>query len=346
MPDTSANRISAPLSAEELASLCWELALLYRAGLSGMDSAALLAEESQPPRVAEALRDLSGRLAGGGTLSAALRESGRFPAYLSGVVELGEATGRMDQVLSALSDYYKREASVTAAVRRAVTYPAGMSALIALVFLVMVVRVLPVFSQVLSQLGASLPPLSLALLGAGSAGRTAALVLAGILLAGALLLLLLFRGDRGMILFSRGAVAWAVARGRFAASMALMLESGLPLDEAVERTSSLLEDSPLASPLANCRVRMAKGTSFPQAVEESGVLTGLPAGLLAAGFRAGAPDQAMAEAAQRCQETAQDRLDRVLSHFEYALVLVLCTAVGLMLLSVMLPLAGVLTAIG
>lgn len=346
MPDTHRKRISAVLTADELAALCWQLALLCRAGVSGADSAALLSGEAQPPRVAQALEDLSRHLTEGGALSAAMGATGRFPPYLLGMVELGEVTGRTDRVFSALADYYVRQAAVTAAVRRAVTYPAAMAALISLIFLVMVVRVLPVFSQVLSQLGTDLPPLAAALLGAGSAGRTAAIVLAAALLAGAAALLLFFRGERSMVLFSRGAVAMAVARGRFSSSAALMLESGLPLDEAVERTAPLLAGSPLEGPLADCRARMTRGASFPAAVEQSGVLTGLSAGLLSAGFRAGAPDQAMAEVARRCQEAARDRLELVLGRFEYGLVLVLCAAVGLVLLAVMLPLAGVLSAIG
>ena len=66
--------------------------------------------------------------------------------------------------------------------------------------------------------------------------------------------------------------------------MALMLQSGLPLDEAMERTSELLEGSPLAERFLDCRRRVSEGASFPYAVEDAGVLTGLQAGLLSAGF--------------------------------------------------------------
>ena len=232
------------------------------------------------------------------------------------------------------------------AIRRAVTYPAVMATLIALVFLVLVSRVLPVFSQVFSQLGAGLSPVAAALLSSGSTGQIIAYILSGLLLAGAVALLLFFRGERGVRLFSRGATVEAVARGRFSSAMALMLQSGLPLDEAMERTSELLEGSPLAERFLDCRRRVSEGASFPCAVEDAGVLTGLQAGLLAAGFRTGVSEEAMAELARRCQAEADERLSRLLSRFEYLLVIVLCAAVGLVLLSVMLPLLGVLSAIG
>ena len=54
----------------------------------------------------------------------------------------------------------------------------------------------------------------------------------------------------------------------------------------------------------------------------------------------------MEELSRRCQADADERLSLLLSRFEYGLVIILCLAVGLVLLSVMLPLLGVLSAIG
>lgn len=180
----------------------------------------------------------------------------------------------------------------------------------------------------------------------GGLGRWAAVALAVLLLAGAAVLLLFFRGERGAALFARGATGAALARGQFASAMALMLQSGLPLDEAIDRTAELLERTPLQTQVGTCRAQMLSGVPFPRAVEDAGLLTGLQAGLLSAGFRSGASDAAMTEVAARCQAEGEELLTRLLSRFEYALVIVLCAAVGLVLLSVMLPLLGVLSAVG
>ena len=334
------------LSSDELSVLCWQLGQLCRAGVSWSDSAALLAEDAPTPRSRALLSALRDSLAAGDPLDRALEESGDFPPYLLRMVSIGLAAGRADQVLEALSGYYRRQSATGDALRRAVTYPAVMAALIALVFLVLVHRVLPVLTQVFVQVGSGVSPMAAALLGFGAVGRYVAVALAAVLLIGAAVLLLFFRGERGTALFAKGATGAALARGRFASAMALMLQSGLPLDEAMDRTAELLEDTPLQERVAACKSRMLSGDPFPKAVEDAGLLTGLQAGLLSAGFRSGASDAAMAEVAARCQAEAEDRLGRLLSRFEYALVIVLCAAVGLVLLSVMLPLLGVLSAIG
>lgn len=177
-------------------------------------------------------------------------------------------------------------------------------------------------------------------------------VLVALLAVGAVILLVLSRrqgaGAQSVEarLLGKGKAAQAVDRSRFSSAMALMLSSGLPLDEAMERTVHLLEGSALAPALKDCQSRMEQGEDFYKAVTACGLLDGLQAGLLGAGFRSGVPEQAMEELASRCSEEADERLSSLLSRLEFALVLLLCIAVGLVLLSVMLPLLGVLTAIG
>ncbi len=343
-----------PLTADRLSVFCYQLSLMQRAGISAEEGVSTMLGDAGAEWEKHLLSAVLDRLSAGEPLDRALSAAGVFPDYLLRMVEIGQASGRLDRVLSALSGYYRREAAIQGAIRRTVAYPAMMTALITFVFLVLLAKVLPVFQGVFAQLGMSLPPVAAALMKLGSAGGTIAVVLAVLVLAGALALFALFRTRKGteaarrlgQKLLKNSAVTRAVDRSRFASAMALMLSSGLPLDEAVERTARLLEGTGLEPLLRLCRAEMERGALFPTAVERAGILDGLPAGLLAAGFRAGVPEQAMEELADRCREEADERLGRLLGRVEYALVLALCLSVGVVLLSVMLPLLGAMSAIG
>ena len=338
------------LTDDELAVFCYQLGLMVRSGIGSEESLAILEGDARDARARTLLEQARSGLLDGLPLSGALERTGAFPDYLLRMLEIGQAAGRLEEVLWALSRYYTRQAETARTLRRAVAYPAVMAVLIAVVFLVLVARVLPVFQQVSAQLGVSLSPVAAALLRLGAAGKTVSAVLCALLALCAVLLLYLFRSRRGAALagraFSGTASAKALDRSRFASVLSLMLSSGLPLDEALGRARALLAASALAPALERCAGLMEQGTPFPRAVEECGVFSGLEAGLLSAGFRAGASDKAMEELARRCQEEADERLSALLARFEYALVAVLCLAVGLVLLSVMLPLLGVLSAIG
>lgn len=334
------------LSDERLSVLFYQLGLMSRAGISAEEGLFLLLDDAGREEH-ELIRGMHERLVAGEPLSTAMEASGLFPAYALSMLKIGELAGRQEEVLTALSVFYRRERELKQSIHQAVVYPAVMSVLIGGVFLVLVSRVLPVFSGVFDQLGLRLSPVTAVLLRLGTVSQYVAGGLSVLLLAAVIVLFVLYR--RGIVTENslvRGRTARSVARSRFSAAMALMLSSGLPIDDAVERVQSMLADTPLAEKIQQCGAHLAAGESFPQAAARCGLFPALENGLLAAGFRAGVSDQAMEELARRNQEQAEERLARFLAGFQYGLITVLCVAVGLVLLSVMLPLLGVLTTIG
>ena len=332
----------------QLAGLCRQLALLLRAGVGSEEAVELLLEDGG--QLTDLFTSMHQSLAEGASLSASMEQAGVFPSYLLQMVDMGERTGRLEQVLFSLAGYYDRQADTARALRRAAAYPAGMALLILILFGTLVSQVLPVFRRVFEQLGGAPNSAAHAALNLGDAAQIAAWILTILLGLGVILALAFSRTRRGRQaarrLFARTRARRAVDRSHFAAAMALMLSSGLPLDEALSRSRALMEDTGLSPALEDCQKKMDAGTPFSKAVEECGIFTGLQSGLLSAGFRTGSSEQAMEELSRRCQEEADERLAVMLGRFEYALVVVLCLAVGLVLLSVMLPLLGVLSAIG
>lgn len=69
------------------------------------------------------------------------------------MVQIGEETGTLDEVMSALSEHYEREDSIAKSIRNAVTYPMIMIGMMLVVILVLLVKVMPIFNQVFVQLG-------------------------------------------------------------------------------------------------------------------------------------------------------------------------------------------------
>ena len=336
------------LKFDELSVFCKQLSMMLQAGIGFETGVSLLREDSGTSRLGELLQQIQAKLMEGAPLCKSLEETGAFPDYMLHTVEIGEASGRLEQTLSSLGDYYQQEADNNRAMRRAILYPAVMAVLIAAVFLVLITRVLPVFQRVFDQVGVSLSPAARGLLRFGQAGKTIAIVLIVIMLICAVALLLMFRRESSaadLRIFSHSRAGIAVSRSRFASAMSMMLASGLPIDEAMERASGLLSNSPLAAQLAECRRRMQEeGANFEDVA--SSLFSPLQSGLMAAGFRAGVSDRAMAELAERCRVEADDALSSLLTRFEYAMIIILCASVGFVLLSVMLPMLGVLSSIG
>ncbi len=334
------------ISNEELSTLCLELSMLLHAGVGMGDALSLLAEEGD-----KLLGEMAEQVDGGMPLSAALRDSGRFPVYACGLVEVGERTGRTEEALAALARYYEDRVRLARRVRSALLYPAVMLALVLVVIAVLLVKVLPIFDDVYASLGGRLTGVAGGLLALGRWLEGAMPVLWVLLALVALFaaafaasgsfrtrVLSLWRNSHG----DKG-VARLLNNARLAQAMAMGMASGLPLDEAVALSAGLMEAGAKERCLA-CQKQLEEGQSLSTALR-----TLLPANqcrLLELGQRSGTGDASMEKIARDLTEQGEAALDDLVGRVEPALVLVCSVLVGLILLSVMLPLMHIMSAIG
>ena len=124
-------------------------------------------------------------------------------------------------------------------------------------------------------------------------------------------------------------------------------EESITLEDAVEMAGEILKEIPdAAKRCADCREQLLQGADLAAALGENGLLSPSACRLLTLGMRSGTGDGIMETIAQRMQEEAQEALQTVVGKVEPALVLVTSGLVGVILLSVMLPLMNIMTAIG
>ena len=147
------------------------------------------------------------------------------------------------------------------------------------------------------------------------------------------------QGDRG--------VSKKLNTARLAHALSMGMASGLPVEEAIELSVGLLEDVPAAkSRCESCRSRIERGQPLGEALRGSDLLPPAQIRLLELGQRSGCGDDAMAKIAGDLTEEGEAALDDMVGRVEPALVLVCSVLVGLILLSVMLPLMHIMSAIG
>ena len=145
------------------------------------------------------------------------------------------------------------------------------------------------------------------------------------------------RGDRG--------VSRKLNNARLAQALAMGMASGLPVEEAVSLSANLMEGR-ARKRCQECGQRLEKGESLGAALRLSGLLPPRQSRLLELGQHSGAGDASMEKIARDLSEEGEAALDAAVSRVEPALVLLCSVLVGLILLSVMLPLMHIMSAIG
>lgn len=343
------------LTNEEIGALCMSLAGLFHAGIGTGDALTLMAQDEEEPAFRRLLTDMAAAADEGAPLSAVFRRSGCMPDYVCGLLDVGEQAGRTEQTLEALGQHYDSRGRMEQQLRAALLYPSVLLAVMLAVVLVLLMWVLPVFDDVYAQLGSRLTGVAGGLLALGTALRQATPLLGGLLGAGLAALAAVccvprlrtavvsavrkVWGDRG--------AAGKIRTARVAQALSLGLCSGMTHPEAMELALTLApEDMPIRKRCQECLNALESGGTLAAALGKAGLLSAAQCRLLDAGMRSGRGEQVMAQIAQRQLEEGETALEAAVSRIEPTLVVITSALVGVILLTVMLPLMHIMTGIG
>lgn len=152
------------LSHAEAASFCSQMALILKSGISSLEGISIMLEDTNELNEKKLLTQIYETMIRTGNFHESLTAAKVFPDYLLQMVKIGEQTGKLDEVMESLADYYEREANLAQTIRHAVSYPLIMAVMMAFVILVLITKVMPVFYQVFQQLGSEMTGFSRMLL--------------------------------------------------------------------------------------------------------------------------------------------------------------------------------------
>lgn len=341
-----------PFSNTEISAFCGQMALVLKSGISTIEGVSIMLEDSRSKEEQAVLQAIQDEIIMTGSLYMALESTGLFPPYMLNMIQIGEETGTLDEVMDALETHYSREESIRKSIKSSLTFPMIMIGMMIVVIVVLLVKVLPVFNQVFVQLGTEMTGFSSGLLKVGNAMSTYSAVFIGIL---AVVVVLVFiglktAGGRKSLVnvaykfgFTR-TIFESMAACRFASGMALTLKAGLNPDRSLELVTALNDDDKFKEKLDKATNAIYEGNEMTKSLYEAGVFTGVYARMASIGEKTGSLDQVMDQIADLYQDDIDTRITNVLSVLEPVLVVVLSLIVGIILVSVMLPLLGIMSS--
>lgn len=338
---------------KDISHLCLELSMLFRAGILPGDGLSLLAEESEG-EFKKLFSDMSKKIYSGASLAEVFDRAGCFPDYVCRLIEVGEQTGKTEEVLSSLSQYYDNRDRLNRRIRQALLYPALLLILMLIVIGILLVKVLPIFNDVYSSLGGQITGIAGGLLTVGKWLDKIMPVIWCILALSALLAAVIFfikpLRNKASALWNRLCGDRGISRrindSRIAQSLSLYISSGMTAEEALTKTAEHLNNSYAKKRCLDCCKLLENGEPTYEALRKTELLPAASCRLIDIGQKSGSTDTAMKKIADDLSNSADDALEETVGRIEPALVLICSILVGLILLSVMLPLMHIMSAIG
>jgi len=339
------------LSNEELFHFCEQYAILLKAGVSSVEGLRILGEEHTEPEGGNLLARLLDHMEMSGSLADTLGESGVFPSSMVSYVRLGEQTGCLDEVMEILAGYYKQELEIASQIRSAVTYPLIMLGMMVAVVAVLLTRVLPVFSQVFSSMGMEMTGISAAMMRLGKSFQRYTPVFTCFLLLLIAAIAFFCLHPKGSVLFRKlvmklphfRTIPAAMDYSRLCQGIAMGLHSGLSPQDSMDMALDLVSEPHIHEQLARASAILKEGGNVSSALNSSGLFGGMEARLITIGFQSGSGEDVMQRLASRYALESTSRIDAAIAVLEPTIVIIMSVLVGVVLLTVMLPLLGVLS---
>lgn len=341
-------------SSEEISVFCEQIAMLLNSGIPLYEGIYMLYSEMEDKKTKKVLEDLDSFIKANETLYKSLKNTKAFPDYMIHMVQVGETTGKLEEVMRSLADYYDRESNVKASLKSAIAYPTMLFAMMSVIVFVLVFKILPMFEDMFIELNSEVAVTTKNMMRLGLNVGTAVAVLISIVLVIMILLLFWYRTKSGLKIVKRLAerlrvtrkLSEAMATGKFISSMALMISSGIETQKAMEIAYGAGNHRGVKEKIKKCRLMLEKNIPLDQAIHDTKILVGMDSRLVTVAAKTGAQDAIFTKLSEQYNSRISTMLNKLSSTIETILVVSLAFLVGGVLIAVMLPLVSMISSIG
>jgi MSHA biogenesis protein MshG len=339
---------------DDLILFCRQMYTLAKAGVPLVRAIRGLVETARNPTLGQALDKVVDSLEAGQELSGAFSAHPRvFPALLCRLVQVGENTGKLDEVFQQLSTFFEHEKETVNRVKQALRYPTFV--LVAIVFAVIFISlfVIPAFQKVFASLGAELPLATRILLGLSSFMLhywPLLLVLAMLLV---ILIKQLLKTTKGRYLWDRyklkiplvGDIILRATLVRFSRAFNMSYNAGVPLTQALSFTARALDNLFVAEKIELIRNGIERGDTLTRSATQTGLFTPLVLQMLAVGEETGSVDTMLEDVADFYEREVEYDIKNLSSAIEPVMIIIIGGMVLVLALGVFLPMWNLSAAV-
>lgn len=339
----------------ELISLSSQLALVIDSDLGIYEGLELILEQTKHKATRQLIKRVQERINEGCVFSEALaHESDMLPEFFINMVSVGEQSGNLTKVLERIAGSYEKDQKVSSKVMSSITYPIILSVLMLCVIILLLVEVLPMFDDVLSSLGGQMPGITKVLMGIGSFIGTYFYIILAIIAIIILIGVLLRQNEKGIQFLDSVKLLSPIRKNivknidcmRFSRSLAMIIRSGIGIASGVKMAAATMSNSKLRGLAYQAAEKIKEGATLKSALSDLGLFSNLLLRILAVAESTGHTDDMLDRAADRIEEELDGRLTRLTTVLEPALIIVLSVIVGIVLVSVILPVTTIMNSIG
>lgn len=332
------------LRRKALPPFCKQLSAMLGAGVALSKALEVSHEATEDKALKEILLCLIEHIHKGMTLSEAMEcMEGVFPNLLVYMVSTGESSGRLDEILGRMAEYYRREEELRGKVRIAMIYPVILLGVTIGAAIFMLTTVLPQFASMLEE--QELPLLTRVMMGVSFSLRSHGalyclllLILLAMVMGALTMPYIRLRADRALFrLPIVGNLLRTIDTSRFSSAFAVLYGSGIGILEAIHTTGKVMGNSYVEQCLEEAGENLKKGEMISQALKRLDLFHPVLISMVVAGEESGSLEEVLEDAGGYYEGEAARAIGQMIALLEPVMILVMALIVGSIVMAIMMP---------
>ncbi|MDA8434335.1 MAG: type II secretion system F family protein [Nitrospiraceae bacterium] len=332
------------VTSKDLLTFTQELGNLLDSGLPIDRALYVLSEHSEKKALRAIIREVYVDIQKGNSLSYAMGKHKIFPRVYVNMIKAGETGGILETVIKRLVSFLETTISFQQEIISALIYPVLLTVVGGLAVAVLMLYVIPRFSKIFTDMGQALPLPTIVLIRVSEAFASYWWVVLTAVGAAVIMVRGYVKTAEGRAYVDGLKLKLPVLRklsmkliiSRFSRTFGTLLQSGVPIIEAIRISREVVDNEMIAKRLAVVEEGVSKGRGMSQPLRESGVFPAIVTQMVTVGEEAGRLEETFLLIAERFEVETKDLIKRFVSLFEPALILVMGSVVGFIVISMLI----------
>lgn len=332
-----------------------QLATLIDAGLPILRSLAILSEQVESVVFKDKIHQISKDIESGSSLSEALSKHPKvFDKLYVNMVRAGEIGGVLEAVLNKIAEFLEKRQALVGKIRSAMMYPLVVMILAGVIVSFILIKIIPKFQDIFTQLGAELPGLTMLLIHASDIllHKTHYVVIAGFAIY--FIYSKINKTKEGKHMFDKLKLKFPVFGDllrkssivRFASTLATLITSGVPILQALDIVRDTSGNEVISRAMEKVYASVKDGETIHEPLSQCAVFPPLVVHMVAVGEETGAIDQMLIKVAEAYEREVDDTVNALTSILEPLLIVFLGVIVGVIVVALYLPLFSIPKVVG
>lgn len=350
------NAAFSKLTIKDKAVFSRQFAAMVNAGVPLVRCLGILSEQCPNPKLKKALIAISKDVQEGTNLSEAMRKHPDcFDFLYVSMVQAGEVGGVLDEVLNRLAKLLEDVARLQNQVKSALAYPVVVGAIAILVFLGMTIFLIPIFASIFKDLGTELPALTQFMVDLSEIIRSPKIfIVAAVIIGLVFAIKFYYKTPPGRLQIDHlllkmplfGDLNQKSAVARFSRVFGTLTRSGVPILNCLDIVRDISGNQVIANAVEASKQEIQQGGMISLALQKEQVFPPMAIQMISIGEETGELDAMLMKVADFYEDEVEQAVKALTSIIEPIMIVFLGGMVGVILLSMYLPLFKVFDTLG